>query len=388
MIYFDWIYYTNRYKDLNAAGINNNSLALSHWINHGIKENRTCNKLFENFNWKEYITKKPNLKTKNDALLDYYKQLNKTRIINKSKTQNTILLERIKKINLHHEYFNINKLLNLSNVQLNTALPLHPMINILSNPILKTIKYDNDNDVKIIICSCVYKRFELSKFCILEWLKLNVYKVVITYSFDEDYENLKDIIDNQGINRLVLVKYTNLPLSNKWNQSIINAKKFNPDAVMIMGSDDILVESYLNKVKYYINRGIDYISNNNWANVWFFSNKIMISTERYINRPLNDGLGSGRVINSNILNKINWNLYLFDKPINKCLDGTSFNKIKDFIKTKIYDIDGYAIILLKLSSDNTAITVKDNLSGYIEKVYRTNNFIKTIDNVYYMEYNN
>ena len=156
---------------------------------------------------------------------------------------------------------------------------------------------------------------------------------------------------------------------------------------MIMGSDDIFFDTYLNKIKYYINKGVDYISNNNWANVWFFSNKIMISTERYIGRGSDDGLGSGRVINANVLNKINWNLYLFDKPINRCLDGTSYQKISKFITSKIYDIDGYSIILLKLAGDNTAITVKENLNGYIEKVYRTNNFIKTIDNVYYLEYN-
>ncbi len=393
MIYFDWIYYINKYIDLRNAGINNQNAALTHWINHGLKEHRTCNKIFENFNWKEYLLKHTELKTKNDALIKYYNEqnqnINTIKTIVKSKSKNTILLDRVKQIGLNNKFFNIKIELNLSNIKINTELSVQPVVNITSNPTVKTIKdykYKSNNDVKIIICSCVYKRFELSKFCINEWLKLDVYKVIVAYSFDEDYNNLISLCENYP-NKLILVKYQNLPLSNKWNHSVYTAKQFKPDAIMIMGSDDIFTESYLNKVKYYINRDVDYISNTNWANIWYFSNKLMISTERYINRVTPDGLGSGRVINSSILNKINWNLYLFDKPINKCLDGNSFQKISHFIKSKVFDIDGFCILLLKLSGDNTAITVKENLTGYIEKVYRTNNFIKTIDNVYFMDYN-
>ncbi len=387
MIYFDWIYYTNKYGDLRNAGINNYNSALNHWQTFGIKENRICNKIFEKFNWKEY--KYPHLKNKNDILLAYYNEMCKTTsVVNnkpKPKSKNTILLDKIKLLNLNNQNFNIKQPLNLST--LNTSLNLHPTINLISNPIFKQIKdykHSSNEDVKIIICSCVYKRFELSKFCISEWLKLNVYKVIIAYSFDEDYDNLHSLCEKD--NRLVLVKYPNLPLSNKWNHSVYTAKQFNPDAIMIMGSDDIFTNSYLTKVKYYINRGIDYISNTNWANVWYFSNKIMIATERYISRATSDGLGSGRVINANILSKVNWNLYLFEKPINKCLDANSYNKISKYIISKVFDIDGFAILLLKLAGDNTAITVKENLTGYIQKVYRTNNFIKTVDNVYYLEY--
>jgi hypothetical protein len=244
------------------------------------------------------------------------------------------------------------------------------------------MKYTNDNMIKIAICTCVYKRYKLAKFCIKQWLKCNVYKIIVVYSYDEDYNNLKDIVDS----RLVLLKYTNLPLSNKWNHSVISAKKYNPDCVMIMGSDDVFFESYITKVKYNMNRGIEYISNTKWVNCWYFNNNIIVSSEKYIKRATNDGLGSGRVISASILNNIDWNLYLFDKPINKCLDGTSFNKINKFIKNSVFDIDSYSIILLKVANDNTAITVKSDLVEYIKTVYRTSNFIKTMDNVNIINY--
>jgi hypothetical protein len=155
---------------------------------------------------------------------------------------------------------------------------------------------------------------------------------------------------------------------------------------MIMGSDDVFFESYITKVKYNVNRGVEYISNTKWVNCWYFNNNIIVSAEKYIKRATNDGLGSGRVISASVLNNIDWNLYLFDKPINKCLDGTSFTKINKFIKNSVFDIDNYSIILLKVANDNTAITVKSDLVEYIKTVYRTSNFIKTMDYVNIINY--
>ncbi len=396
MLYFDWKYYINKYEDLRRAGINNYNAALSHWQNFGIKEHRICNKIFEKFDWKNYLSIHPNLKTKHNVLLFYYKNVCLKKPVNTNSNVclepinsdlNLVLLDKIKKLKLDYKHFNIDDSFKLDMININTSLKLQPIKKILSNSITNTNKniYTNDKDVKIIICSCVYKRLQLSKFCINEWLKLDVYKVIVAYSFDEDYDNLKDLLDLYS-NKLVLVKYPNLPLSNKWNHSVYSAKQFNPDAIMIMGSDDIFMESYLNKVKYYINRRIDYISNTKWANIWYFSNKIIISTERYINRYSQDGLGSGRVISSSVLKKINWNLYLFDKPINKCLDMNSFNKISKYILSSVFDIDNWSILLLKIAGDNTAITLKGDLTDYILKIYRTNNYIKSVDDIYYLNY--
>ena len=155
---------------------------------------------------------------------------------------------------------------------------------------------------------------------------------------------------------------------------------------MIMGSDDVFTNTYINKIKYYMNRKVDYISNNIWLNCWYFNNKVVISSEKYINRITNDGLGSGRVYSSQVLNCINWNLYLFTKPINKKLDGTSFIKINQFIKSSVFDIDNYSIVLLKIASDKTAITIKCDLVDYINNAYRTSNYNKTMDNINIIDY--
>ncbi len=43
---FDWIFYINKYKDLQKAGINTKEKAYSHWIRYGKKEKRICNNKF------------------------------------------------------------------------------------------------------------------------------------------------------------------------------------------------------------------------------------------------------------------------------------------------------------------------------------------------------
>lgn len=217
-------------------------------------------------------------------------------------------------------------------------------------------KYEKDKDVKLIICTCIYKRKELTKFCINEWLKHDIYKIIIIYSEDDDCDNLKDIQSD----KLILLKFDNLPLSNKWNYSVKTAQKYNPDAIMIMGSDDIFTEEYITKAKYFLNRGIEYISNNIWANIIYFKDKILLFCAYYIYRQNKDGIGTTRIYSSYILNKINWNLYLFNTPINKCLDGTSYNNIKKYINKSRFDItDNLNTITLKIPTDNTAITIKE-----------------------------
>jgi len=55
---FNWKYYITKYEDLRNAGINTEALAWNHWINHGIREGRTC----ETFDWEYYINKYKDLR--------------------------------------------------------------------------------------------------------------------------------------------------------------------------------------------------------------------------------------------------------------------------------------------------------------------------------------
>ena len=62
MLYFEYEYYVNRYKDLSHM---NKEQALRHFIKHGIKEKRKFNKLLDSFDYNYYITKYKDLSKMN-----------------------------------------------------------------------------------------------------------------------------------------------------------------------------------------------------------------------------------------------------------------------------------------------------------------------------------
>jgi hypothetical protein len=120
------------------------------------------------------------------------------------------------------------------------------------------------NDINIIACICIHNRNDITKLTMRYLNTIGFYKINICYSNINDYNNLKEFHNNDKFH---FVQQKNKPLSLKWNECIKSAKQFNPDAVMILGDDDVILDKYLNYCKYYIKNGYDYISNNKWCNM-------------------------------------------------------------------------------------------------------------------------
>ena len=213
-----------------------------------------------------------------------------------------------------------------------------------------SINLDIVNKVKIILCTCIHGRSLLVKICLKEWLKLQFYKIIICYSDNIDYDNLLDFHNNE---RIIFVKSINFPISQKWNNCVKESKNYEHDAVMIIGSDDIITEEYYNNVCMYINNNYDYISNNKWLS--YYVDYSLYLVYKYINRATNDGLGSGRVIARRILEKYDWNIYNFN--LNKGLDGNSFNIFNKYLKKVAFDISLLSVICLNMNNyDDNNIT--------------------------------
>ena len=237
------------------------------------------------------------------------------------------------------------------------------------------INYENIDDVNIILCTCVHGRKKLT-YIVMKYLsEMKFSKIIVSYSDKIDYENLLNISS-----KIIFVKSNNNPISLKWNNAVNKCKEYPHDAIMITGNDDIISPYYLDKCKLYIKNNFDYISNNKWLSYLVEYN--LIFNSRYINRVSQDGLGAGRVIHKNILEKYNYNIYNFH--LNKGLDGSSFNIFKSSIKKIVYDIYPNSIICITLLNDRIGITTTGKYTEYIKKYYRNDNTITTIDNVTYL----
>jgi hypothetical protein len=154
--YFDWKYYINKYTDLKKNKIDTKHKAYLHWITHGMKENRTCNKIFEKINWKKYISDN-NIKNINkDYILNHY-------YINFNK--NTPIKETLKapfseKPNILNEYkdmiYSTYNMFDSIEFSFYKKYMYHYLVLIYKNENMEPIKLNIDNienDMYIVIAS-------------------------------------------------------------------------------------------------------------------------------------------------------------------------------------------------------------------------------------------
>jgi len=123
------------------------------------------------------------------------------------------------------------------------------------------------------------------------------------------------------------VEHPNRPLSNKWQAGISAAKEFEPDAILICGSDDWLTTNWCETCHEYIADGYDLVGQNAFYICNVVHGQVVEVIKRSYFRPgqIHQPFGSGRLISRNILEALNWQLYPPD--INGTLDGMSYNRI-------------------------------------------------------------
>ena len=128
------------------------------------------------------------------------------------------------------------------------------------------------------------------------------------------------------------VKFPNNPLSRKVQAGIDEARKFNPDALVISGSDDWLSYKYNETYIKYIN-DYDIIGNKEWLVLRVLDDKNIELTKGNYNNNREDPIGAGRTITRGILDKMDWQIFNFEK--NSSLDSTSFRQMKNHGKATV-----------------------------------------------------
>jgi len=144
----------------------------------------------------------------------------------------------------------------------------------------------------------------------------------------------------------------NRPLSDKWQYGIYYARQYDPEAIMICGSDAWLTTNWCKVAYKYINDGFDMVGKRDFYTCYLAPNKkVEIIGRTYKTRK--DPVGSGRLISKSILNKLNWKLY--PSSINASMDGKSFKRLesKNCRLKIITDRDDLIVLSLKSSEWET-----------------------------------
>ena len=164
------------------------------------------------------------------------------------------------------------------------------------------------------------------------------YKIILVGDTDSE-ENIAKQLNCH------FVKHANSPLSKKVQAGIDEARKFNPDAVVVSGSDDWLSYKWNETYIKYIDN-FDIIGNKNWLVLQILNDSDIKLVSGNYNNNRRDPIGAGRTITRRILDKMNWQIYNFNKE--SSLDSYSFNAmLKMDAKVKLLDDPDAVICSIK-----------------------------------------
>lgn len=124
---------------------------------------------------------------------------------------------------------------------------------------------------------------------------------------DED----PDPLEEYETTNFEVFAYPNKPLSNKWNYGMSMMKDWKPDAVIIVGSDDLITPKYIEACRYFLKHGAEYIC---LEGAYFFD---AIKQRMCYGKARR--LGLGRCLSRSLLERVDWNPW--PNGLNSGLDG-------------------------------------------------------------------
>jgi hypothetical protein len=116
----------------------------------------------------------------------------------------------------------------------------------------------------------------------------------------------KTICDQHKVSHLAL---PNKPLSDKWNAGFLFMKATDIDYVIILGSDDIMSNEYMERAIEAMNTDIRLI----YTKEIYFYSAMKDYTGQLFHYVHRNPLGVGRCIHYSIMEKINWTPYTYPK---------------------------------------------------------------------------
>jgi hypothetical protein len=160
----------------------------------------------------------------------------------------------------------------------------------------------------------------------------------------------------------------NYPIGMKWQEGVFFAKYLNPNALLILGSDDILSLNYIEDGYNKVGKGLgskvgasDLVGSTKWFIYDLNKNLYKLS---YKEKEVGIYLGGGRIYSKYFLDKNNWEI--FKKLRNKHLDSEGFDKVKIF-SNKYEHISGDEFIL-SIKGNWSMINSTENILGATKRI--------------------
>jgi hypothetical protein len=194
---------------------------------------------------------------------------------------------------------------------------------------------------KVVACIPVLGRRPLLKHTIERLYKKNgVHKVICTGHDPED----RKVCEAAGAE---WVQYRNTPLGAKWNAAFQAAKKYNPYAVLFVGSSDWVSDNWCKVMMPHLQR-YDIVGTAGCHFLHISDNNLLCYWPGYTGRRQGESIGIGRMISSRLLDKMQW------RPFNDLLDSSldySMMQRCNQLSGKVHLIDAKNLSSVSISTD-------------------------------------
>jgi hypothetical protein len=187
--------------------------------------------------------------------------------------------------------------------------------------------------MRLVVLTCVYLRCELTRIVLRRYHRLQG-----TLAGEIDLRLLavgsmggisRDICESSGFD---YVEHPNEPLSHKWNHGVREARRYDPDGLVIVGSDDMISARLLRAYVARLAAGHDYFG---LKDLYFYdlvSSQLgywggyKLSEQQRQGEPI----GCGRCHSRRLLERTGWNLWPQDPPRDRELDSLSLAYLREF----------------------------------------------------------
>lgn len=183
----------------------------------------------------------------------------------------------------------------------------------------------------IVFIIAIYKRHDLTKIVLDYYRKLSKkygFKIVVAGSEGQISEELA-----KG---LIYIEVPNEPLTEKNNAMMLKAKSFKPDAVVLLGSDDLICE---NIIQWYYSLDTEKVMG--FSDIYFYSTQHKITSYLHLDKHF----GAGRYYPKSVLEKCNYKAWR--GKLNKGCDNNSEKYLRslevEFERIPLDKINGFLI---------------------------------------------
>ena len=179
---------------------------------------------------------------------------------------------------------------------------------------------------RMTVLTCLWKRREVAKIMLDNLVRirdeLSDFIVLDVLAVGSEGAESRDLAHDHGA---MYLDYENQPLGAKWNAGLRACVKNEPDAVMILGSDNIVNTRLVEEWAYQIRHGHDYLGFLDGYMIQSGSNQ-MVHWNGYSGFRQGEPLGSGRCYSRQLLDKAGW--VLWDSSLARGLDWSVTQRLR------------------------------------------------------------